>query len=126
MNELDIEDLYERSDNDIVSELGERFRSYRIALRLTQKDVAEQSGVSVMTVVRFEKGEGGSIRLDTFVSLLRAVQRLEGIVESIPEIPTSLYDERKSRNRQKQRVRKKSDERYYSERQPLGARNMPA
>lgn len=111
MDELDIEDLYERSNNDIVSELGERFRSYRIALRLTQKDVAEQSGVSVMTVVRFEKGEGGSIRLDTFVSLLRAVQRLEGIVESIPEIPTSLYDERKSRNRQKQRVRKKSDER---------------
>ncbi|MCQ2178233.1 MAG: helix-turn-helix domain-containing protein, partial [Bacteroidales bacterium] len=84
MDELDIEDLYERSNNDIVSELGERFRSYRIALRLTQKDVAEQSGVSVMTVVRFEKGEGGSIRLDTFVSLLRAVQRLEGIVESIP------------------------------------------
>lgn len=111
MNELDTSDLYERSDNDIVSELGERFRDYRIALRLTQKDVAQQSGVSVMTVVRFEKGEGGSIRLDTFVSLLRAIQKLDGIAESIPEIPVSLYDEREARRKQKQRVRKKTDER---------------
>jgi len=111
MNELDISDLYERSDNDIVSELGKRFREYRIALRLTQKDVAEQSGVSVMTVVRFERGEGGSIRLDTFVSLLRAIQKLEGIAESIPEITVSLYDERKARRKQKQRVRRKADER---------------
>ena len=111
MNEYDISDLYERSDNDIVSELGERFRDYRIALWLTQKEVAEQSGVSVMTVVRFEKGEGGSIRMDTFVSLMRAIQKLDGIAESIPEIPASLYDERAARRKQKQRVRRKKDER---------------
>lgn len=111
MNKLYNSDLYERSDNDIVSGLGERFRDYRIALRLTQKEVAEQSGVSVMTVVRFEKGEGGSIRLDTFVSLLRAVQKLDGIADAIPEIPVSLYEERKSRQKQKQRVRRKGDER---------------
>lgn len=111
MEEFDTTDLYERSDYDIISELGARFRDYRIALRLTQKDVAEQGGVSVMTVVRFEKGEGGSIRLDTFVSLLRAIQRLDGIAESIPEIPVSLYAEREARKKQKQRVRRKADER---------------
>lgn len=111
MNNLDISDLYERSDSDIVSKLGARFRDYRIALRMTQKDVAEQSGISVMTIVRFENGEGGSIRLDTFVSLLRAIQKLEGIAESIPEIPVSLYDERAARRKQKQRVRRKKDER---------------
>lgn len=111
MNEIEISDLYERSDHDIVSGLGERFRDYRIALRLTQKDVARQSGVNVMTVVRFEKGDGGSIRLDTFVSLLRAVQRLEGIAGSIPEIPVSLYVEREARNKQKRRVRRNKDER---------------
>lgn len=111
MNEIYISDPYERSDNDIVSELGKRFREYRIALRLTQKDVAEQSGVSVMTVVRFEKGEGGTIRLDTFVSMLRSIRKLEGIAETIPEIPISLYDERKARQKQKQRVRRNADER---------------
>ena len=111
MNGLDMMDLYERSDKEIAAELGRRFRDYRIALRLTQKDVATQSGVSVMTIVRFEKGESGSIRLDTFISLMRAIQRLEGIAEVVPDMPVSLYVERESRNKQKQRVRKKSDER---------------
>lgn len=111
MNTLDISDLYERSNNDIILELGERFRDYRIALRMTQKDIAEQSGVSVMTIVRFEKGGGGSIRLDTFMSLLRTIQNLEGILGTVPEMPVSLYDERKARRKQKQRVRRKADER---------------
>ena len=110
MREPDYTDIYERSNNDIASELGKRFRDYRIALRLTQKEIADKSGVSVMTLVRFEKGEGGSIRLDTFVSLMRAIQRLDEIAESIPEIPVSLYVERKSRTKQKQRVKKRSDE----------------
>ena len=78
---------------------------------MTQKDVAIQSGVSVMTIVRFEKGEGGSIRLDTFISLMRAVQRLEGISEAIPEIPVSLYAEREARMKKQQRVKKRADER---------------
>lgn len=111
MNDIDIMDLYERSDNSIASELGRRFKNYRIALRLTQKEVAEQSGVSVMTIVRFEKGDGGSIRLDTFISLMRAIQKLEGISESIPNMPTSIYDELASKRKQKQRVKKRADER---------------
>ena len=48
-------DIYEKSDNDIVLDLGRRFRNYRVALRLTQKEVAEQAGVSLMMVARFEK-----------------------------------------------------------------------
>lgn len=58
MNEWNRLDLYEKSNNDIMIELGRRFRDYRIALRMTQKEIALQSGVSVMTIVRFEKGEG--------------------------------------------------------------------
>lgn len=111
MDEIDIMDLYARSDSEIALELGQRFRDYRIALRLTQRDVAEQSGVSVMTVVRFEKGESGSIHLNTFISLMRAIQKLDVIAESIPEIPVSLYVERESRKKRTQRVKKRADER---------------
>ena len=32
-------DLYERSNNDIIVDLGARFKNYRMALRLTQKEV---------------------------------------------------------------------------------------
>lgn len=72
-------DLYERSNNDIIVDLGARFKNYRMALRLTQKEVSRQSGVSVMTIVRFERGECTAMRLDNFVALMRAIQKLDGI-----------------------------------------------
>ena len=71
--------------------LGERFREYRRALGLSQKQISLQSGVSVMTIVRFERGQGNSIGLDNLIALLRAVQRLDDITELVPELPQSLY-----------------------------------
>lgn len=110
MNNFLLTDLYEKSNNDIVVQLGQRFRDYRIALRLTQKEVSEQTGVSVMTIVRFERGEGSAIRLDNFVALMRAIQKLEGIAEAIPDMPASLYDSPSVDNSVKRRVKKRKDE----------------
>jgi len=101
--------IYEKSNYIIASEIGERFKSYRVALRLTQKELSAQSGVSVMTIVRFERGECGSIKLDNFIALMRAVQRLEYLEDLIPEIPESLYS--RSVAAMPKRVRKKKDER---------------
>lgn len=110
INSIEALDLYERSNNDIAEELGKRFKDYRIALRLTQKDIAEQSGVSIMTIVRFEKGEACSIRLDNLVALLRAIQRLEGITEIIPEVHRSLYEAESETKTTNRRVRRRKDE----------------
>ncbi len=85
------QDIYAYSNVELAAQLGERFREYRRALGLSQKQVSVQSGVSVMTIVRFEKEQGGSIRLDNLIALLRAVQRLEDIVGVIPDLPRSLY-----------------------------------
>lgn len=110
MNNLYFKDLYEKSNNDIIVQLGQRFRDYRIALRLTQKEIAAQSGVSVMTIVRFERGEGSSIRLDNFIALMRAIEKLEGISEAIPYMPASLYDAPQKEYKGKHRVRKRKNE----------------
>lgn len=104
---LELLDLYSRSNYEIAAEIGARFKSYRIALRLTQKDVSEQSGVSIMTIVRFEKGEGNAIRLNNLIALMRAIQKLDCIQEMIPEMPESLY---KTPRKQAKRVRRKADE----------------
>ena len=108
INEWNRLELYEKSNNDIMIELGLRFRDYRIALRMTQKEIAIQSGLSVMTIVRFEKGEGAAIRLDNFISLMRSIQKLENISECIPEMPVSLYDT--PTPKASQRVKKRSHE----------------
>lgn len=111
MNEYFDTELYERSNNDIIVSLGARFRDYRMALRLTQKEISEQSGVSVMTIVRFERGESASIRLDNFVALMRSIQKLEWIAEVIPSIQTSLYDVPVGKKGSNGRVRKRRNER---------------
>lgn len=90
-------DIYELSNGEVAASLGERFREYRGALGLSQKDVAQQSGVSVMTIVRFERGQGNSIRLDNLIALMRAVQRLDDIADLIPEIPQSLYPKKRKK-----------------------------
>ena len=90
-----IQDTYEYSNRELAALLGERFRNYRNTLGLSQKDVALGSGVSVMTVVRFEKGQGNSIRLDNLIALFRAIQRLDDIMELVPDMPESLYAKKK-------------------------------
>ena len=107
INNLELLDLFSRSNYEIAAEIGARFKSYRIALRLTQKDVSEQSGVSIMTIVRFEKGEGNAIRLNNLIALMRAIQKLDCIQEMIPEMSESLY---KTPRKQAKRVRRKADE----------------
>ena len=88
-------DIYEASNDELAAQLGERFKEYRNALGLSQKQVAAKSGVSVMTIVRFENGQGNSIRLDNLIALMRAVQRLEDIAWMIPEMPQSLYSKKR-------------------------------
>lgn len=109
MSENDRIDIYEKSNNDIAVELGRRFKSYRIALKMTQQEIAMQSGVSVITVARFERGEAHSLRMDNFLALMRAIQKLEDIADIIPDIPPSLYGARRT-GREVQRVRRRKDE----------------
>lgn len=91
------EDFYAYSNGELASRLGARFCEYRHALGLSQKQVSQQSGVSVMTIVRFERGQGNSIRLDNLVALLRAIQRLDDLTGLIPEMPPSLYPKHRKR-----------------------------
>lgn len=95
INEVETKEIYEYSNGELASWLGNRFKEYRRALGLSQKQVSLQSGVSVMTIVRFERGEGNSIRLDNLIALLRAIQRLDDITELIPDLPPSLYPKKR-------------------------------
>ncbi len=49
-------DLYEYSTPEIVRLMGTRFKDYRRRCGLTQKDVAEQSGIGLTTIHKFESG----------------------------------------------------------------------
>ena len=100
------EDFSIYSVPDIVRMFGERFKDYRLRSNLTQKEVAEVSGLSVLTIHRFENGTAKNISLSTFLLLLKSVGSINDLNELMPEQPESpyLYKE----NHQKaQRVRHK-------------------
>ena len=74
-------DYYEYSISELVKMLGERFKDYRMRSQMTQKDVAEQSGLTVNTIYKFENGMIPNMSLSTFLLLMKAIgttNRLDG------------------------------------------------
>lgn len=76
-----------KSNAEIIAELGSRFKEYRLFSELTQKEVAEKSGVSIFTISQFEKGEARNIGFGTILSLLRSIGFLEEAEKLLPSLP---------------------------------------
>src|SRR5690554_7509374 len=64
------------SDQLIHDELCRRLRMARLKVDITQAELAEKSGVSLITVKRAESGKG-NITLMTLIALLRGIDALE-------------------------------------------------
>ena len=97
-------DYYEYSIPELVQLLGARFKDYRMRSRMTQKEVAEQAGITVNTIHKFENGLVSNLSLSTFLLLLKAVGCVNGIDELMPELPESPYL-MKENGKKAQRVR---------------------
>ncbi|QFQ13106.1 XRE family transcriptional regulator [Pseudoprevotella muciniphila] len=98
-------DYSELSAVELVRMLSGRFKEYRLRANMTQKEVAEMSGLSVQTVHRFENGTVTDIALSSFLLLIKAVGCINDLNELMPEQPESpyLYKE----NKKVQRIRHK-------------------
>ena len=97
-------DLYEYSTPELVRLLGERFKEYRMRCNLTQKEVAEQSGIGLTTIYKFENGTAGNLSLSTFILLLKVIGQVNALDDLMPELPESPYLIRKE-EKKAQRIR---------------------
>ena len=97
-------DFYEYSTPELVRLLGNRFKDYRMQCNLTQKEVAEQSGIGLTTIHKFENGTAGNLSLSTFILLLKVVGQINALNDLLPELPESPYLFRKE-ERKAQRIR---------------------
>lgn len=75
------------SNYDILQVLAKRMKEYRLAARMSQRELAEKSGVSYTTICRFEQGKHPNISLSNFISLLRQVGMESRMAEVLPELP---------------------------------------
>ena len=97
-------DLYEYTTPELVRRLGERVKDYRMRCNLTQKEVAERSGIGLTTIHKFENGSAGNISLSTFILLLKVVGQINALDDVLPELPESPYLMRKN-EKKAQRIR---------------------
>ena len=102
-------DYSEYSAPEMVRMLGIRFKDYRLRASMTQKEVAEVTGLTIPTIQRFENGLSNNISLGTFLLLLKAVGCINGLDELMPEQPESLYLYNDNKKKA-QRVRHKKTE----------------
>jgi transcriptional regulator with XRE-family HTH domain len=84
-------DYYEYSIPELVQLLGTRFKDYRMRSNMTQKDVAEQSGVTINTIHKFENGLVPNMSISTFLLLMKAIGCIDGLDGLLPELPESPY-----------------------------------
>lgn len=98
-------DIYELTNNDIVRELGKRFKEYRLNYAKTQKEIAEYSGLSMATVSNFENGSATGITLNGFIRLLRVIHELDQIDNLLTEQPVSPFLLLKQQKKKRKRVK---------------------
>ncbi len=89
----------------VIQEVGQRVKNYRVSRNLTQKELADRSGVSLRSISRFEQGE--DFQLSSFVKILRAMDLLDNLNLLIPDTSKSPSYYLKSTT--KKRVRKKKE-----------------
>ena len=79
-----MDNLSYTTNQDIIALLCQRLKEYRLAARISQKEMAEKSGV---TISHLEQGVNRNITLNNFISLLRVLGMEQRLSDLLPELP---------------------------------------
>jgi len=83
--------LYGMETNQVmIKEIGQRIQTRRIALSMTQHQLALESGVSLRTIINVENGK--NVSLNHLISLLRPLHLVENLDLLVPESKSSPID----------------------------------
>ncbi len=87
-------------EQDVLRELGVRIRQYRIALNITQAELADRCGISSSTEVRIESGVDSKI--SNYIKILKSLGLAQNLNLLIPEPQPdfkALYERKPARQR---------------------------
>jgi putative transcriptional regulator len=90
------------TDEAVLSELGARLERTRLERNLTQLALAEEAGVERKVVLRLEAGE--SVKLASFLRVLRALDLLDALDQLIPQPVPSPIELLKLHGKQRRRA----------------------
>ena len=75
------------TNREIIELLAKRVKEYRLAARMSQRELAQKSGVGYTTISHFEQGRHTNISLGNFISLMRCIGMEQRVAELLPELP---------------------------------------
>jgi transcriptional regulator with XRE-family HTH domain len=105
-----IDDEY-LTNQAIMLHLAKRVKEYRLAARLSQKEMAEKSGVGQATISHFEQGVSPNMTINNLISLLRVVGMEQRMMELLPQLPMQPMALRQINKLIPKRVRRAGDDR---------------
>lgn len=82
-----MDNLSYTTNQDIIALLCQRLKEYRLAARISQREMAEKSGVSLTTISHLEQGMSRNLTLNNFISLLRVLGLEQRLSDLLPELP---------------------------------------
>lgn len=84
--------MYRRfTTSEVLGTLGPRFKEYRLLCKKTQKDISEETAISIPTIYKFETGKLHDMTLSVLMKLMHAVGVQGDWMELIPEMPINPY-----------------------------------
>ena len=93
------------SNSMIVRILGCRVKQYRLAHRLTQKEMSELTGINVVTLRNFENGTAYNIGMNSFIAIMKVLDKVERFDELLPPMGISVYEEEKILKKRAKRIK---------------------
>jgi transcriptional regulator with XRE-family HTH domain len=90
------------TDESVLSELGARLERVRLERNLTQRELAAKAGVAYKAIQRIEAGE--SVKLTSFIRVLRGLGLLDALDRLVPEPAPSPIELLKLHGRRRQRA----------------------
>lgn len=73
----------QKNYQEYIKELGHKIKIYRITKELSQKDIADITGVSLRSISRLEQGE--SVQMDNLFKILLALDLGDNIEMLVPD-----------------------------------------
>lgn len=75
--------LQAMTNGEILNMLGSRLREFRLKANVSQRDVAEKTGIGVSSINKIENGE--PVSMNILISYLRALKLLDGLQNLVPQ-----------------------------------------
>jgi putative transcriptional regulator len=91
-----------KSDDVVLAEVGQRLTQARLAHNWSQKELANEAGVSKSTIERLEAGQ--SVKSSSLIRLLRALDLLDSLDSLVPEALPSPVERLQLQGRRRRRA----------------------